>query len=438
MTYRLARARRTPAALTLSVAAAAVLLPTTAGAQHVPMASPESVGMSADRLGRLDEGIQRFIDEGRIAGAVLLVARDGKVVHLSALGDRYREIGDAMDVDDIFFIQSMTKAVVSSALMILFEEGYFLLDDPISKYLPEFADKTVVTRGPQGVEREPAARPITFRHVLTHTAGVDPNRNLLTEAERGRFDRQETLEATLVPRGPLPLAFHPGDRWSYGSSTDYVALLVERISGQSLDRFLQERIFGPLGMVDTGYNVPASKTDRIAAVYGQGPNGVVLASEPGDREPTRYFPGVNGLFGTAADYFRFSQMILNGGELDGVRILSPTTVNLMTSNHVGDLPVRACVGSDGYGFGLGFAVASDVGLTREHLTPGAFGWCGVWNTVYWIDPTERLVMIFMGQLTSFSAGNDIRRVFPGLVMQAITESHHSGPGAIHGYPALPR
>jgi CubicO group peptidase (beta-lactamase class C family) len=409
-----------------------------AGAQQLPVASPESVGMSSERLERLDRGVQRWIDDDQIAGAVLLVARDGKVVHLSALGDRYREESDGMEVDDIFYIQSMTKSIVTTALMMLFEEGYLHLDDPISRYLPELADKMVVTETQGGVVREPAARPITFRHVLTHTSGVDPDRDLLSPGEQELLGRKATLEETITARAPLPLAFHPGEAWDYGSSTDYVALLVERISGQSLDRFLQERILDPLGMADTGYNVPAAKTDRIVAVYSPtGPGRTVeLNTEPGGRPTTRYFGGVAGLFSTAPDYFRFAQMILNGGELDGARILSPTTVDLMISNHVGDLPVRACVSSDGYGFGLSFTIVTDVGLAREPLTPGSFGWCGAWNTLYWVDPTERVVMIMMTQLTS--PGSAMRRAFPGLVMQAITDSHHSGPEGIEMYRAIER
>ena len=405
----------------------------------LPKATPESVGMSSERLERLDRAIQRYIDDDLIAGTVALVARRGKVVHLSALGDRYEEIGDPMETGDVFYIQSMTKSIVSTALMMLFEEGHFLLDDPISKYLPGFEDKMVVRRTEQGVVREPTERPITFRHVLTHTSGVDPARDLLTDAELELLRPRATIEETIMARAPLPLAFHPGDEWQYGSSTDYVALLVEKISGQPLDRFLQERIFGPLGMVDTGYNVAASEKDRIAAVYD--PSGPAMSVElrlaPGGREPTTLFRGVAGLFSTAADYFRFAQMILNGGELDGVRILSPATVNLMISNQVGDKLVGAGRNTPGYGFGLSFSMVTDVSTAREALTPGSFGWWGVWNTSYWVDPTEELVMILMMQLTSYRH-IEIRREFPGLVMQAITESYHSGPGAIRAYSAVPR
>jgi CubicO group peptidase (beta-lactamase class C family) len=421
------------------VVALALAAPASVLSQSLPKATPESVGMSSERLETLDRAMERYVDEDLIAGTVVLVARGGKVVHLSALGDRYKEIGDPMEADDIFYIQSMTKSIVSTALMILFEEGHFLLDDPISKYLPGFEDKMVVRRSEQGPVREPAERPITFRHVLTHTSGVDPDRDLLTDAERELLRPQATIEETIMARAPLPLAFQPGDEWQYGSSTDYVALLVEKISGQPLDRFLEERIFAPLGMVDTGYNVPPSKKDRIAGVYDPtGPGmSVELRLAPGEREPTTLFRGVGGLFSTAADYFRFAQMILNGGALDGVRILSPTTVNLMISNHVGDKLVGAGRNTPGYGFGLSFSMVTDVATAREALTPGAFGWWGLWNTSYWVDPTEELVMILMMQLTSYRH-IEIRREFPGLVMQAVTESYHSGSGAIRAYPAIRR
>ncbi len=266
-----------------TVAAQMVLtFPSSAEAQHLPMAEPESVGMSSKRLERLDAAMQRYIDADMIAGTVTLVARKGEVIHLKAQGHRYIEGSDPMPTDAIFVIMSMTKPIVSTALMMLFEEGYFLLDDPISKYMPEYADMEVLVETEGGVRRVQSDRPITFRHVLSHTAGVDPSRDLLSEDEQAIPRRAPTLEETLVGRAQLPLAFHPGDEWRYGSSTDYVALLVERISGQRLDRFLQERIFEPLGMVDTHYNVPASKVDRVAAVYSpSGPGSTIeLRSEP--------------------------------------------------------------------------------------------------------------------------------------------------------------
>ncbi len=423
----------------LTVAAQMVLtFPSPVEAQHLPMASPESVGMSSERFERLDAAMQRYIDSDMVAGTVTLVARRGEIVHLKAQGHRYIEGNDRMGTDDIFVIMSMTKPIVSTALMMLFEEGYFLLDDPISKFMPEYANKEVVVEVDGGVLRVPAERPITFRHVLSHTAGVDPDRELLTEEEQQIPRRTTTLEETFVARASLPLAFHPGDQWNYGSSTDYVALLVERISGQRLDQFLRERIFDPLGMVDTHYNVPASKVDRVAAVYSPtGPgNTIELRIEPRTPEPTSYFGGTFGLSSTAADYFRFSQMILNGGELNGVRLLSPTTVNLMISNHTGDLPIYI-KGADAYGFGLGFTMLTDPDRSRQAVTPGTFGWGGAYGTVFWIDPVEDMVTILMMQMSSYRHFT-LRQDFPNLVMQAITESYHSGKQAIRGYEPIPR
>ena len=416
----------------------ALIFPSTAEAQHLPMADPESVGMSSERFERLDAAMQRYIDADMVAGVVTLVARKGEVIHLKAQGHRYIEGGDRMSTDDIFVIMSMTKPIVSTALMMLFEEGYFLLDDPISKYMPEFADKEVVLEVDGGIQRVQADRPITFRHVLTHTAGVDPARNLLSEEERETPRGGATLEERLVAQGSFPLAFHPGDEWRYGSSTNYVALLVERISGQSLDVFLRERIFEPLGMVDTHYNVPASKVDRVTAVYSpSGPgNTIELRGEPRTREPSAYFGGTAGLSSTAGDYFRFSQMILNGGELNGARLLSPTTVNLMITNHTGDLPIYI-KGADAYGFGLGFTMLTDPDRSRQAVTPGTFGWGGAYGTVFWIDPVEDMVSILMMQMAGYGHFT-LRQDFPNLVMQAITESYQSGKQAIRGYEPIPR
>jgi CubicO group peptidase (beta-lactamase class C family) len=241
----------------------------------------------------------------------------------------------------------------------------------------------------------------------------------------------------MAARGPLPLAFHPGDEWNYGSSTDYVAYMVERISGQRVDRFLQERIFAPLGMVDTHYNVPASKVGRVAAVYSpSGPGRTIELRRPPETSETSYFGGVAGLSSTTSDYFRFAQMILNGGELNGVRLLSPSTVNLMITNHTGDLPIYIR-GRDAYGFGLSFSMLTDPDNSREALTPGSFGWGGAWGTVFWIDPAEETVMIFMTQISSYGHFN-IRQDFPNMVMQAITESRRTGPGRIGGYEPIPR
>ena len=408
-------------------------------AQHLPMAEPESVGMSSERLARLSAYTQRYIEDNLVAGTVTLVARRGKVVHYEAQGQRWIKGNDPMDVDDIFVIMSMTKPIVSTALMMLWEEGHFLLDDPISKWIPEYENMTVLEERDGVVRRVPADRPITVRHVLTHTAGVDPQSKHLTEEERALLRPRATVEESLIARAALPLRFHPGDEWHYGSSTNHVALLVERISGQPLKGFLQERILRPLGMRDTHYYVPANKEDRVTAAYSpSGPGGTIEPRFPPRwSEQGTYFGGTAGLSSTAADYFRFSQMILNGGELDGVRILAPTTVNLMTANHTGDKHIYIKGPDNGYGFGLSFSMVTDVAMTRQGITPGSFGWGGAWGTVFWIDPVEEVVSIFMTQITSYSHFN-LRWGFPNLVMQAITESSYAGDAPIRGYERIRR
>lgn len=413
--------------------------PLLATASDLPMAQPESEGVSSQRLQRVNSAMQRYIDQDLLAGTVSLISRNGKVVHLESQGWKSRENNEAMTDDSIFFIMSMTKPIVSVALMMLYEEGHFLLTDPISDWIPELADKQVIVTDQYGTHRVPAARPITFRHVLSHTAGLDPDRSLLTPAEQALLGREATLEETLLKRAPLPLAFHPGDDWQYGSSTDYVALLVERISGQPIKEFLAERILGPLQMVDTFYEVPPEKVHRVATVYSpSGPNNSIELSRTPDYSTEAFFGkdfygGIAGLFSTISDYWRFSQMLLNGGELDGVRLLSPKTVNLMISNHSGDHDVY--VRGPGYTFGLGFGIMSNVGVARDPLTPGTFSWGGAWGTVFWIDPVENMIGIMMTQITSYSHLN-VRQDLGTTAMQSIIDSYSNKPYPVMGYPVL--
>lgn len=405
----------------------------------VPMAKPEDVGMSSERLERLNAIMQRHIDDELLAGTVTLVARKGKIVHFEAQGYRHKESDAPMTRDSIFVIMSMTKPIVSTALMMLYEEGHFLLDDPISNFLPEFADKQVIVIDDQGnATRVDAERPITFRHVLTHTAGVDPPMDALTDEERearGGWGDGGTLQDRYLKRAKWPLAFHPGDEWRYGSSTDYVAMLVERISGQSLNVFLQDRIFDPLGMQDTHYYVPDSKVDRRAAVYS--PNAedkkIELRMAPTTRPTGEYYGGVAGLSSTALDYFKFHQMILNGGEANGVRLLSPKTVNLMITNHTGEKPVY--IRGPGYGFGLGYSVLTEPGKAAEPLTPGSFSWGGAWGTIFWVDPTEEMIGVMMTQITSYRHLT-IRQLLSVGATQAIIDSNSNKPQKVMGYRAL--
>ena len=413
----------------------AFALSTSAWANGLPMGSPESVGISSERLERMSDAMQRYIDANQLAGTVSLISRKGQVIHMESQGWKSKETGEEMPGDTIFFIMSMTKPIVSTALMMLYEEGHFLLTDPISDWIPEVADKQVVVENEFGTYRVPAHRPIDFRHVLSHTAGLDPNRDALNADELALLGRRDNLEDTIIRRGPLPLAFHPGDEWQYGSSTDYVALLVERISGETLKEYLQKNIFDPLGMEDTFYAVPEEKRDRVASVYSPtGPGQTIELSRTKEYSNTpffgeNYYGGVAGLFSTASDYWRFSQMLLNGGELDGVRLLSPKTVSLMISNHSGDGDVY--VRGPGYNFGLGFGILSDAGKARDPLTPGSYTWGGAWGTIFWTDPVEEMTGIMMTQITSYSHLT-VRQDFGVTAMQSIIDANTP----ILGYPVL--
>ena len=413
----------------------AFALSTSAWANGLPMASPESVGISSERLERMSDAMQRYIDANQLAGTVSLISRKGQVIHMESQGWKSKETGEEMTGDTIFFIMSMTKPIVSTALMMLYEEGHFLLTDPISDWIPEVADKQVVVENEFGTYRVPAHRPIDFRHVLSHTAGLDPNRDALNADELALLGRRDNLEDTIIRRGPLPLAFHPGDEWQYGSSTDYVALLVERISGETLKEYLQKNIFDPLGMEDTFYAVPEEKRDRVASVYSPtGPGQTIELSRTKEYSNTpffgeNYYGGVAGLFSTASDYWRFSQMLLNGGELDGVRLLSPKTVSLMISNHSGDGDVY--VRGPGYYFGLGFGSLSAAGKAREPLPPGSYTWGGAWGTIFWTDPVEEMTGIMMTQITSYSHLT-VRQDFGVTAMQSIIDANTP----ILGYPVL--
>ena len=413
----------------------AFALSTSALANGLPMASPESVGVSSERLERMSDAMQRYIDANQLAGTVSLISRKGQVIHMESQGWKSKETGEEMTGDTIFFIMSMTKPIVSTALMMLYEEGHFLLTDPISDWIPEVADKQVIVENEFGTYRVPAHRPVDFRHVLSHTAGLDPSRNALNADELALLERRDNLEDTIIRRGTLPLAFHPGDEWQYGSSTDYVALLVERISGETLKEYLQKNIFDPLGMEDTFYVVPEDKRDRVASVYSpSGPGQTIELSRTKEYSDKpffgeNYYGGVAGLFSTASDYWRFSQMLLNGGELDGVRLLSPKTVSLMISNHSGDGDVY--VRGPGYNFGLGFGILSDAGKARDPLTPGSYTWGGAWGTIFWTDPIEEMTGIMMTQITSYSHLT-VRQDFGVTAMQSIIDANTP----IVGYPTL--
>lgn len=396
-------------------------------------ATPEAVGMSSERLQRLDAVWNDYVASGALAGAVIRVQRDGRLVYERAFGHRDMEAGDAQETDDIFRIASQTKAVVSAAVMILQEEGKLVIQHPVGLYMPEFMQTTVaVSDGNGGYEVVPANRPVTIRDLLTHTAGVGYGGGLPEDrwAEAGIqgwyfADRQEPIRETVRRMAELPFEAHPGERFVYGYSTDILGALVEVASGMPLDEYLSSRIFQPLGMSDTHFYLPPAKRNRLAVVYRgsrdtpleRSPEGSGMAGQGLYVDgPRTSFSGGAGLLSTARDYARFLQAMLNGGELEGTRILSPKSVQIMTENHVGDLM------GQGSGFGLGFQVVRELGARGVMGSPGEFSWGGAYHSTYWGDFTENLVVTYFTQLAPATARDDHAKLRT-LVYQAITESY---------------
>lgn len=406
-------------------------------AEAPPAATPESVGLSSERLQRLRAVMQQFVDEGRVSGLVTYVARNGRVAHLEAFGKADVEAGRPMQKDAIFRIASQTKALTSVALMMLVEEGKVGLADPVSRYIPAFAKTTVALAPPAGAVASspaavvPAKRPITIRDLLTHTAGISygsgPAQDQWKAAGiQGWYfaDRSEPVSAVVERMAALPMDAQPGEKYVYGYNTDILGVVVEKVSGLTLAEFFQKRITGPLGLVDTQFYLPPAGKDRLAAVYAAKDGKIERATDPKFGQghyvegPRVAFAGGAGLLSTARDYGRFLQMLLNGGEIDGVRLLSPKTVELMTVNHVGTLFAERGPSDAGRGFGLGFDVIEDLGETGRHGSVGAFGWGGAYHTTYWADPKEKMVVLLMTQL--LPAGNsDLHARFRALVYQSI-------------------
>ena len=414
------------------------------GAEGLPRAKPEEVGMSSERLARIRPAMQRYLDQQLIPGAVTLVARHGRVVHLDTIGLRDVESGNPMTADTIFRIASMTKPITSVALMMLFEEGHFLLSDPVSKWIPEFADPRVAEPVPPDefsgllpYRLVTADRPITIRHLLTHTTGLSATPRGMTQEEFMKVQQRQRPDETIgdfVKRyAKVPLNRHPGEAWNYSRATCVVGHLVEIMSGMPLDEYFRERIFKPLNMPDTCFYLPVEKLDRFAACYTPGEDlRIQLTDAPTPesrfvKEPHTYFMGSGGLVSTIADYYRFDQMMLNGGELDGARILGRKTVEFMTKIHTGDLPIW--LPGPWAGFGLGFAVARNIDnintLKAEHSGPtpwsvGTYTWGGAFCTYPFVDPVENLIGIVMTQVGPYRHLN-IRQEFTGLAYQAIVD-----------------
>lgn len=402
-------------------------------AQLPRAADAAQLGMDAARLDRLGAALDQYVADGRLPGGVVLVARRGQVAYLHAFGMRDREAREAMPEDALFRIASQSKAVVSVAAMILIEEGRLLLSDRVGRFLPEFMETTVaVPDEGGGYAVVPARRAITVRDLLTHMAGVGygggPGGEQWEAAGiTGWYfaHRTEPIRETARRMAALPFPAQPGEAWVYGYATDILGAVVEVASGQPLDAFLEERIFGPLEMSDTHFYVPRGKSGRLATVYGHSPEGDLLRAPdgPGMRTQGEYldgprasFSGGAGLVSTAGDYARFLQMLLNGGELDGVRVLSPASVRLMTVDHAATV-LDDAPGWEGAGFGLGFQVTLDLGATGAHGSVGEYGWGGAYHSTYWVDPAEELVVVYMTQVIPAQVDDHAR--LRALVYQAI-------------------
>jgi Beta-lactamase class C and other penicillin binding proteins len=386
----------------------------------------------AERLGRLDRVIQEHVDTQRIAGAVMYIVRDGETVKLQTYGQQDLEAGKPMAKDAIFRIASMSKAVTTVAALMLYEEGKFMLREPLENHLPAFKNSMVAVPAPEGAAEKyvlvKAKRPIWIRDLMTHTAGLTygTSGDLAHAAYKAAgltgwyfADKDETIGEAIDRLGALPLHGHPGEAWQYGFGTDVLGRLVEVASGMPLDRFIEERICRPLGMKDTHFFLPPEKAGRLANVYGWEDGKLVLKETAENSRyvhgPRKCFSGGAGLLSTAEDYGRFLQMLLNGGELDGVRLLSPKTVELMHANHTG-----AKYSRDTAAFGLGFWVNEDPGAFGELVGEGAFGWGSAYYPQYLVDPKEKIVALLMTQLAPAGALN-LNQRWKVLMYQALVE-----------------
>jgi len=400
------------------------------GLAQMPQAKPSEVGFSAERLDRLSRYLQSVVDQNRAAGVVALVARQGRLPYFQAFGKLDRETGAAMTKDAIFRIASQSKAVTSVAVMMLFEEGRFLLDDPIANYIPEFAAARVAVpsneAGARGYATVPVKRPITIRDLLTHSAGISYGDGPAAEEYKAAgiqgwllADQTRPIGEVIKKLAALPFDAQPGEKFVYGYNTDILGYLIEAVSGMSLADFIAKKITGPLKMNDTHFFLPESKSARFTSVYGLDDQGVLSRVEdarnnPYVKGPRMCYAGGAGLLSTAGDYARFLQMLLNGGELDGVRLLSPKSVELMTVDHLDGI-----YGPNG--FGLGFWVTKKLGLNGQPGTVGSYGWGGAYHTTYWVDPQEQMVCVLMTQLMP-ATGSELHGKFRSLVYQAIVQS----------------
>ena len=417
----------------LAGAIAVVALATSALAAATVVSKAEDVGMSSDRLKRIRPMIQAHIDAKDFSGAVTVVARKGKVIQFEAHGFADVEANKAMQTDTLFRLASMTKPVTAASILMLVEEGRLVISDPVSKFIPEYKNpKVAVWNLPNdsagaGLHLVPATREITIQDLLTHTSGLaNGNEGPAGEyARRANLPTGGSLDERVKRVARLPLNFQPGSQWEYSPSTGFDTLgrVVEILSGMTLEQFFKTRIFDPLGMKDTFFTTPPSRQADLAVAYTRDDKGLVRprAAAPSSQPAAGpYFSGAGGLTGSTADYLLFAQMLLNGGQLNGVRLLSRKTVELMTADAIGSLDLRNYAGDQvlkGYGFGLGVRVRRSTGDNGWMGSQGDFGWAGALGTYFWIDPKEQLIGIVMIQ----TRNTRLRMEYPNLVYQAVSD-----------------
>jgi len=417
----------------LFVLLSAVLAAVAASAADLPTATPEEVGLSSSRLARITETLRADVEAGRIPGAVVIVARKGRIAYAEAVGFRDKAAGSRMTMDSIFRIASMTKPMVSVATMMLYEDGRLFVSDPISKYIPALGKMQV------GVERidpmtgksvlalVPADREMTIQDLLRHTSGLtygNRGTTLIHQAyptSSSAASREITSEEFITRLGKAPLLFQPGTKWEYSFSSDVLGRVVEVVSGKSLGVFLAERIFQPLAMSDTAFWVPAAKRERLAQPLATDPDTGKPVSVPDVTVAPKFECGGGCAVATAGDYVRFAQMMLNRGSLDGTRLLGRKTVEYMTSDHLGTITGAGdYLPGPGYGFGLGFAVRRETGLANLTGTSGDYNWGGAYGTAFWVDPKEQLVVVSMTQAPG-AIRVHYRQLLKSFVLQAITD-----------------
>ena len=413
-----------------------LILTVSAFSHELPIVEPEAVGLSADRISRIDKVMETHVAQQKIAGGVTLLARHGKIAHLGTYGMMDVEAGKPMTPDTIFRIASMTKPITSVAVMMLYEEGHFRLNEPVSRFIPAFKEMLVLPpeSDEDSTQSVPATQQITIWNLLTHTAGLTYHWNERLGAQytaaditHGLLQDESTLEEKMKVLATIPLLHQPGAEFEYGLSIDVLGYLVEVVSGMPLNQFFSERIFKPLGMKDTHFFIPEAKRERLATVYERTKDGpitrkseeptvdgsLIYSTDYPYNGPRTYFSGGGGLVSTAPDYVRFAQMMLNGGKFNGVRLLSRKTVELMTTDQLANMDVNS-------GFGLGFGIVRDESDLNEVGSVGTFGWGGFFFTNFFIDPQEQMIGIFLCQLHP-SGGLDLGERIRILCYQAIID-----------------